>query len=1398
MQRIQRDKTINLNESENLSAEMQANLDKSLSEMAKAEDQESAEIALELLETKREDVGEAAEDEDFNYVARRNQLVSQLKPVPPSATDPSEMVKTFKQKTETASPVDAVTTDELNEPFRNMPRDEHNETYKSKEPFLDIGRRGVAGVLTATEFVGEAGYQAITAVPKGLSVTGGLMFNGIFRAWNGTLNEFENFAESKTALDFMKADLVDPFKNPVVDQFDHKVGKRFRKWLDTEMKDLEDTVLDYVGKVPKFQRGFWSELTYKSSMIAAPFLPMVSGIRMILKTPKLLRNALRVSSSFSQALKKTAKDITTESLVTGVGTLNASIGGGAAWQITEELLGDSEYKDMGALMAVPGAFIGGTGVARYPVNVAFGVGIGAVGLFLGLKPDPKNPSNIMTRMLAISQGISFKDLVKMTPKELNDKVIIKGNKHLRFMQDVAEGLESLPAAYREPLKKAFQKHKEYADKYTGKKGEQLQFFLYQLTGLGIQQSIVKASMNTVQLGLLKITGLQIGKMSDLEAQQEVLNDQTRVLMHQFEKILDQPNLAKPENEEYSKILDSFQKQLDEQSNTGDDILLKIRDMRDPKNVFSSPDKIAETRRVADELFHYDDHFGNGSNLSSKEIIDNSERITERIKKLITKRIEKSTQVTNDAYDAFYQNDQLIGVQSLVDFASDVKTQGLLSSLTSKGTKAGRFIQTQADLVFSARNNTLRMMDGDDVQDTYNKLRDISELDDVVFRSNKGKSTIDFDVYEEELSKLTGEAKTERLREILGDMTTTDVNAFETLNSLIPPKYLMSDLLDYRSSIYTKLMQARGNVEGHVAFKMITKIDEVLDAHFDNKAFEGTELKKKYEIAKETYKSQRLPWKAQAGTEGKDSVYKTDHDYEDTIEPQHFFALFTKFKNNEVMENTFKNMFPNKEDKAEAAALFQITIGRILNNDFPKFSRGFINNLSSDQIAIMERAGMINSKQFHGLQKIIARRDEVKKALESDETVKLRKIFDDEVLPRLRKAVEKGLGENSELANAIGNAKTSDNLIQAMLDETTVTYPAINARSNRSIIQRGKEYFESTDTPEMANEFVETLGATKDLDRGTITTQVLRLIDESDLDSVEKVKVLESLEKLMIHKIYKDSFKLTPKRDMKAGMETVSEDSPWVAANHSGLLSEVNLVEMATVLEKARRPLRQIAASLDMIKRSAGMEGKRRNEKKVRLLDEIYEISRLSFAEIVNVPVSDIGSALAMSSLLSRFYSIARGVVSLKFVAGDAFLRIRHQKKMEYMTEILSNPQAVETIHDVLVKGKSVTGAQVKYWKGVLAILIGAKAVETIKENDLEQLINHYFSSDMKKLLNVKPNSIRPPMKRYNKRVIFSDEEVRKAPFIDPALVDKMKLKGQANRPSKYSVSPDKIGMPKQQ
>ena len=60
MQRIQRDKTINLNESENLSAEMQANLDKSLSEMAKAEDQESAEIALELLETKREDVGEAA------------------------------------------------------------------------------------------------------------------------------------------------------------------------------------------------------------------------------------------------------------------------------------------------------------------------------------------------------------------------------------------------------------------------------------------------------------------------------------------------------------------------------------------------------------------------------------------------------------------------------------------------------------------------------------------------------------------------------------------------------------------------------------------------------------------------------------------------------------------------------------------------------------------------------------------------------------------------------------------------------------------------------------------------------------------------------------------------------------------------------------------------------------------------------------------------------------------------------------------------------------------------------------------------------------------------------------------------------------------------------------------
>ena len=150
MQRIQRDKTINLNESENLSAEMQANLDKSLSEMAKAEDQESAEIALELLETKREDVGEAADDEDFNFVERRNQLISQLKPVPPSYTDPNAMVRTFKEKTEAGSPVDAVTTDELNEPFRNMPRDAHSETYQSKEPFRDIGRRSVAGILTAT------------------------------------------------------------------------------------------------------------------------------------------------------------------------------------------------------------------------------------------------------------------------------------------------------------------------------------------------------------------------------------------------------------------------------------------------------------------------------------------------------------------------------------------------------------------------------------------------------------------------------------------------------------------------------------------------------------------------------------------------------------------------------------------------------------------------------------------------------------------------------------------------------------------------------------------------------------------------------------------------------------------------------------------------------------------------------------------------------------------------------------------------------------------------------------------------------------------------------------------------------------------------------------------------
>ena len=167
--------------------------------------------------------------------------------------------------------------------------------------------------------------------------------------------------------------------------------------------------------------------------------------------------------------------------------------------------------------------------------------------------------------------------------------------------------------------------------------------------------------------------------------------------------------------------------------------------------------------------------------------------------------------------------------------------------------------------------------------------------------------------------------------------------------------------------------------------------------------------------------------------------------------------------------------------------------------------------------------------------------------------------------------------------------------------------------------------------------------------------------------------------------------------------------------------------------------------------------------KISNLKELLEINRLTLGELAKIPISDIGSKLAMASLLSRVYSVARGVVSLKFVAGDAFLRVQHQKKMQYMTEVLSDPKTVEIMHDVLVKGKTVTGDQVKYWKALLIPIIGETVSQNLEDKDLAQVLNLAFDSGVDEATwhGVKPTAnMKIPVTIKSNNVIFHENDFR--------------------------------------
>ncbi len=1360
--------------------------------MVGAEDQEE-----------RESVETDTDDEPFDFKKRTDDLQKKLD-APGGATfsppTPTSTLSTVEAKQQALAQSLAEADDIFIDRARSL-----------DEP-LNVGRELVRGtakgaLLDSPKFIADA----IELVPRYSYILSRKVEDWTFEnVVNPVVSLFERADKSTTGYDVAKLEHGDPIDTTEVDRMTDPYAKGIRKWADTTGREINDIIIDYVGVVPEVHRNFFTDIAFRTGELGAPIFPLLSGLFMGLKYPKLYNSVKDTSSSMIKNHAKATYQTGKEAVERGIGVFNSALGGAIAWQTAEHYYRGTEMEDMAMFMAIPGSIYGANGLARLPMTMSFGIAFAAAAKVGGVKLG-EDMSPMMMKAVAMAQGIPMKEIWSSNKEQLMNKLMLTSGPHLKYIDDIANGIRSLPKRYRKALQESFERTQKLMENYQGPDGERLTFFLAQVTGLGIQSAMLKAA--STPLGL-KFRPRQAGMLSDLEVQQEVVNNQMDIIKESMRKILNQADLADPPNEEFLEIIRVLEKQLDGQAAQGQDTLLKIQDIANEAHIFANAAKKGIVDRVASEVFGVDKLVA--GRVTARQIEDRRIQLNTRADEVLRNSFETAKKQNDDLYDALKGEDRLVDATSLVLMAKDVKMLGALSTLTTKGTKAGRRINAQADLIFNARMNTLELLSGKELEQLYGRIQRLSTSDDIVFTTTKG-AEFDFKTIGKDLQDtLNPDARAAKIREYLADINTDDLAAFDAINKEIPPRYLLTDLLAYRSELYSSFTSKRGSAEGHAIEQLIDAVDDTLDGHFGDVA-DGDAVKKMYENAKEFYKARILPYKTHLGKRMHDTAHSTDN-FADEQSIENLFAMFTRFKDPEQMGKVFRGMFDEGVDTPliakfgvgenfqEAAEIFQTTIGRILSNDIPGYKTTFINNMTLEQIAAMQKYKMITKEQFDGLSDIMKIRDEVKNALDSSAQQAQRATFETDVIPFLKKRIEKQYGEGSDLAAKVASITNANDLVDEILRAGNVQTPSLRTTGGaQPTLKRADETLRDID-PDLAFRFEATVGAIpKNLERNPLLDQVLDIINKSELDPKKKIEVLENLERMLVYRVYKNSFSLTDARNLAKSVADTSILNPlkkFTSLQDSGLLNNIDLIEMGKTMQDAMPSLAKIGEAIDNTRASMGVLPKIGKRQTTNNLAELFEIAKLSLAKVTNIPVGSIGMSMAISSLISRAYAIARGVVSLRFVATELFLRVHGQNKMKYINEVMTNPESVKVMHDVLVKGKPVSKEHIKYWRYVLGFMFSKEAMNKVQDEDVRKSLEVYLdvNPDKERLPSERPNTVQFRSNRVKiDTSLLRDKDDPDKPntsFLpSPKTMTKIRKTGEANRPKEFEKDIGKAGMP---
>lgn len=1205
-----------------------------------------------------------------------------------------------------------------------------------------------------------------------------------------------------------------------------KLNKEVLDEVDNYLRPLNSWVIaEYTGYVQPSSRTFAHNLITRTAETTMPILPFLGGIKLIRNSPDIynfFRSSIvaQLNPKEKIRLKETAENAKKGILEKGkaglfhsLGYLNSGVGAGIAWSTTEEIAKNSKdpeerefLKKMGPIMGLVGAFMG----VKAPISLTSKTiyrgakkiaDIGTIGLSAAIATVAKirgeGDTGFSRRAYLKAVGVPTASILKSFTKPLAGDKVGGDENFAELLKEATMGREVIeafgaafvklektdPDVYR-GLLSSFNAYKDIMNKYGEKGSENIKFYLGQVAGLSVLQSMQKLGLNQYRFNFFG--SIKSRKMlSDLELNQRILEDQKKFIINNLVKNLPEQDYANLQN--FLGAIDTTTKTLERSIDTNG---LILKNAVQDTSVFLNRDRKLQISNFATAPIN---EGGLGAHVfeipRNVEIEQFTKNITNQVDNLRTtnenillRSIESNRSVASDKYDKFAEtNKDVEDLGIITKELQEVKSNVISSHVKNKIQPSLRATaEIGEDLTALLRFTSLgdiKNIDGmrsiwNDVTQQLPSLQgkltqgvagaqkfNISSINKKVNDYiNRGLDSEAYDFLRVELSKIKG----------------IDKESEEILNDIIGTKVDVKTLLQIRSELSTKAFNQK-NKNSKLSFDL-GKIINSISNQLDILVTKG-ELPKNYvdaiDEAREFYatvfgegiKGSLGKQVRSAGDLRQGGI--NDRSLED------FFMYFLDANSPSDAVKVFKNIFPKQEYGTNAnlfnlaATQFQKSLGfNLMNQD----NHNIINKLDIAKVSIFSNAGLITKEQTKNLLEIVRLKQDIFDSTTPDDLLKKVNYIQTTIVDNLRDLVK---GEvSTDISDKIKNITSHDGLISAFVKEIAVRTgektraevrqdivdsgdlgPAISteeqvqrvigvdryrevALKDRQVSRRNTKNIINIEdaTERLIQDVPETVG------RDTLFNIVFSKLKQKQ-SKVEYFKSLSYVEELMCMHIYKQSISIAEKRlppsiknpssteKINEKLESVAKGDAVDWKTKAGITHDINIGEFAKTLTKIQPLMLRIAQEKDSL---LGVTGK--HVESFNKMKDMFVLSAMAAGKTLDITFKNIMTEIGTGAWLARGFGWIRGVVGGKWLATEAMVRIYHKNQIEFFIKMASDPVMIDTMHDIMVKKQRPTEKQVVYWKTVAANILGVTFNENVTNRNLADWLYYSYSTDQEDLI----------------------------------------------------------------